>query len=296
MSRGCAACDEYLPREEFSRNQWLKGAGISRCKLCVAEGVGINEGGFGTARTCEGTTRVDFDWSEDEEGSFRYCCYGTFRGGPRTGQQAVAKWFKPEYYYMEDSFFQTDENAVDRAILLISQFNNAGITDKIIRLNKGEIWSGGPNGTQFLVEPYIENFEKFNSNTGWVHRRVRHSDTIQILQALSHFTYHISSGQFTLCDLQGGIYRNGVVLTDPVVCSRNRRFGPPDLGMEGFSTFFARHRCNSYCQKHWSRPKDTNLYYPASRGTTMESSVGAGYTQTRYQPTMTVYDESDGDY
>lgn len=293
MSRGCASCDELLVKREFSGNQWLKGAGVSRCKLCVAEGVRIDDGGFGTARTCEGTTRVNFDWSIDQEGSFRNCCYGSFAGGPRTGQSAVAKWFKSEYAHMEESFFRMDEMAVDRAMLLITQFNNAGITDIMIRLNKGEVWSGGPRNSKFLVEPFIENFEKFNSNTGWVNRRERDSDSVQVLQALSHFSYHCSSGQFTLCDLQGGIYRNGIVLTDPVICSRNRRFGPPDLGLKGFSTFFARHRCNDYCGKTWSRPKDTAQYFPQAQGTTMEDNVG---NTTEFRPVMSSLAEDNGDY
>jgi hypothetical protein len=52
-----------------------------------------------------------------------------------------------------------------------------------------------------------------------------------VLQALSHFSYHYTSGQFVLCDLQGGIYKHAAVLTDPVVHSQDRRFGPTDLGM-----------------------------------------------------------------
>lgn len=31
----------------------------------------------------------------------------------------------------------------------------------------------------------------------------------EAMQALSHFSYHKSGGQFLLCDLQGGSYRNG---------------------------------------------------------------------------------------
>jgi len=38
----------------------------------------------------------------------------------------------------------------------------------------------------------------------------------KVMQALSHFTYHISGGEFVLCDLQGGLSSDGAIITDPV--------------------------------------------------------------------------------
>ena len=32
------------------------------------------------------------------------------------------------------------------------------------------------------------------------------------MQALSHYSYHITGGQFLMCDLQGGWYSDGVIL------------------------------------------------------------------------------------
>ena len=46
-----------------------------------------------------------------------------------------------------------------------------------------------------------------------------------------------------LCDLQGGVYRDGAVLTDPVILSRNKLYGLTDLGPTGISSFFSRHVC-----------------------------------------------------
>ena len=63
------------------------------------------------------------------------------------------------------------------------------------------------SGIKSLVEPMIENFEKFNSNTGWADMTGGASS--EAMQALSHFSYHNSSGQFLLCDIQGGVYSNG---------------------------------------------------------------------------------------
>jgi hypothetical protein len=269
--RSCAGCNEELERREFSRNQWAKGVGRSRCTLCIQENVGVDDGGFGTARVCH-ATRTRFDWVVHASGSFRDCCFGRFTGGARTNQVAVAKWFRPAFRHMEESFFRTDSAATQKALELLSQFNNAGVTRTLVRLNVPEDGWTHPLGWPAIVEPYIEHFEKFNSNSGWVSRD-RH-ELVDVLQALSHYSYHVSGGQFLLCDLQGGIYRDGVVLTDPVVCSRTRRFGPPDLGDAGMSTFFARHRCGRFCARAWSRPRNRNVYFPETSGTSMEHSGG----------------------
>jgi len=89
-----------------------------------------------------------------------------------------------------------------------------------------------------MMEPLILNFEKFNSNSGWVYQ----SGELwgEALQALSHFSYHHSGGEKLFCDVQGGVYSNGFVLSDPVIMTPNGRFGPADLGMAEIRSFFAR--------------------------------------------------------
>ena len=49
------------------------------------------------------------------------------------------------------------------------------------------------------MEPFIENWEKFNSNTGWNNEG---TPWPRVMQALSHFSYHASAGSTVLCDLQ----------------------------------------------------------------------------------------------
>lgn len=34
--RNCAGCSNPLARSEYSRNQWAKGSGISKCKACIS--------------------------------------------------------------------------------------------------------------------------------------------------------------------------------------------------------------------------------------------------------------------
>jgi hypothetical protein len=56
------------------------------------------------------------------------------------------------------------------------------VVDKPVKLNRPEVWQYAVNGKLILIEPYIENFQKFNSNTGWV-AKVDHP-WIKILQVL----------------------------------------------------------------------------------------------------------------
>ena len=131
--------------------------------------------------------------------------------------------------------------------------------DKTVQVNMPQVWRFGKGRTRWserkvLQEPFIENYQKFNSNTGW-------SDDStpwpRVMQALSHFSYHESQGKHLLCDLQGGLYRNGVVLTDPVIMSAERAYGPTDLGQEGIISFFSHHQCNEYCRRSWRKPPNS---------------------------------------
>lgn len=75
-----------------------------------------------------------------------------------------------------------------------------------ITMNVPEIWTCAKGVTNAIIEPFIPNFTKFNSNSGWI--LDTDSERGHILQALSHFSYHISGGQLLLCDLQGGFERD----------------------------------------------------------------------------------------
>ena len=132
-------------------------------------------------------------------------------------------------------------------------------------------------GQKTLIEPFIECFQKFNSNVGSVINEADTGGWPALMQALSHYSYHISGGKYALCDLQGGIWPDGggVVLTDPVILSRTREFGVTDLGPEGISTFFARHKCNKFCKSEWTKPKETQIHFKPSLGTTMVPGMRA---------------------
>ena len=111
-------------------------------------------------------------------------------------------------------------------------------------------------------------FIKFNSNSG-------HSDGDQVMAALSHFSYHHTAGQHLLCDLQGGKYADCYVLTDPVIMSLDRSYGPTDLGERGISNFLAHHRCSALCHPHWRRFLAPEATIPVREGSTMEEFEAA---------------------
>lgn len=86
-SRVCAGCGSDLERGYFSRSQFRKGMGHSRCSLCVAEGVTKDASGFGTARANNNPTRVMINEDAFATGTFMIVAMGTYRGGQRTGQR-----------------------------------------------------------------------------------------------------------------------------------------------------------------------------------------------------------------
>jgi len=120
-------------------------------------------------------------------------------------------------------------------------------------------------GEFVLIEPFIGwNYEKFNSNSGDINRNCGVS-----MEALSHFSYHMSNGQELLCDLQGVKTDEEYILTDPVICSVAGTYGLTDLGNAGIVAFFRNHKCTSLCNPSWRRPDVAGApRIPAVRGTT----------------------------
>lgn len=138
------------------------------------------------------------------------------------------------------SYFNNELKVVAKALAIINQFNKDGVITKDIWLNQPAVCTdcseSRKKGTKCLIEPMIANFKKFNSNTGWTPNES--SPWIEVMQALSHYSYHSTNWKLLFCDLQGGIYKDGFIITEPVVMSTTEDFGPTDLGSEGISTFF----------------------------------------------------------
>lgn len=207
------------------------------------------------------------------EGSFRLVYKTFYRSGPAKGQKAVRKTLKSGTVFSAQPY-EVDLRTSAKALTFIDAFNNAGLIDERIKINVPEVWKavdhfnerGDP--MRCIVEPFIEGYEKFNSNSGWNDVSTGWGEA---MQALSHFSYHVSGGECLLCDLQGGVYEREIILTDPVVLSRDGRFGVTDLGPDGIQTFFAHHRCNRYCDPRWARPRGVEIIR-RRRGTTAMSN------------------------
>ncbi|OAJ37841.1 hypothetical protein BDEG_21817 [Batrachochytrium dendrobatidis JEL423] len=203
-------------------------------------------------------------------GAFKNVYKGKYTKGNRTGQESVTKIFKSGSVFQE-SYFDNELKIVNKALEIINRFNKDQLVDQNIWLNIPAVWTFLPGttraGEKCLVEPMIINFQKFNSNTGWTSNEL--SGWTLVMQALSHYSYHVTDCQLLLCDLQGGIQNNGFIITDPVVMSRTQEYGPTDFGPKGISTFFSRHNCNKFCKKEWKVPQDKKAYYNVQMGSAM---------------------------
>lgn len=199
-------------------------------------------------------------------GSFKNVYKGKYTEGERAGEDCVSKIFKSGSVF-EESYFAVEMKVVARALQVINNFNADRIINKSIWLNEPTVWTYVESKEKSLIEPMIHNFEKFNSNSGW--SPDQQTAWVEAMQALSHYSYHSSQRQVLLCDLQGGIYKDGFIITDPVIMSLGNEYGPTDLGSQGISTFFARHKCNQFCHAHWMKPADKKVYFDANKGTSM---------------------------
>eukprot|EP00927_Polykrikos_kofoidii_P033380 TRINITY_DN28229_c0_g3_i1.p1 TRINITY_DN28229_c0_g3~~TRINITY_DN28229_c0_g3_i1.p1 ORF type:complete len:379 (-),score=40.88 TRINITY_DN28229_c0_g3_i1:114-1157(-) len=204
-------------------------------------------------------------------GAERIVYKACYTDGDRVGDLCVKKVFKTGSVY-EDSFFANDLEVVAKANDIIDAFSCAQLgaqLKKALHVNRPSVWThmSERDPHKSLIEPFIEGvYKNFNSNTGW-------SDSgHEIAQAVSHFSYHWSSGTLVLCDLQGAEYEEDVVFTDPAICSNvAKKYGPTDLGIKGINSVMTRHQCNRYCHPSWSKVPQAAMSgetYPANKGTT----------------------------
>ncbi|XP_046460945.1 CBL-interacting serine/threonine-protein kinase 20-like [Daphnia pulex] len=218
-------------------------------------------------------TAANIDETIFASGSFKNVYKGKYTQGERAGEDCVCKSLISGSVF-EESYFQVELQVVEKAMEIINNFNKGKVIDQTIWLNKPGIWTGTSSeneGEKVLVEPMISNFEKFNSNTGWTPEEP--SPWSDVMQALSHYSYHSTNRHLLLCDLQGGVIENGAVITDPIIMSTSKEYGPTDLGDEGISTFFFYHRCNEFCNPKWMIPRHKKRYFEKREGSSMALST-----------------------
>lgn len=93
-----------------------------------------------------------------------------------------------------------------------------------------------------------QEWRKWNNNSGGVSL----NEYSTILQAFSHWTYHVTSGRLMVVDLQGVKVDRAYLLTDPALhCDDLLRFRETrtNLGVKGMHQFFRTHVCSDVCLK-----------------------------------------------
>ena len=113
------------------------------------------------------STHAAIDTSEIfASGTFKNVWAGHYDRGTRAGQKCVSKEFKTGSVY-EAHYFDKEMEVIRRAQTMIDAWHDANIIQQKILLNTPEIWTYEESRHKILVEPMIENYEKFNSNSGW---------------------------------------------------------------------------------------------------------------------------------
>lgn len=175
MLRFCSGCEQHLGPGAFSEAQWNNGIAKSLCLDCDIGGevAAQTVEPFVSAANRNNATRGVILKGAGEnpfaQGAFRYVEMCQYTEGERAGQAAVCKWFKTGIVF-EDKYFEKDIKAVHKALEIINKFNRERHIDLNIKLNTPEVWTRSSkrrdrSNSLVLVEPFIENYQRFNSNT-----------------------------------------------------------------------------------------------------------------------------------
>ncbi len=267
-TRTCVACGATETSDHFSRRQWRKGVNRSRCFACVNE---LDEAFVDASAVRDSGARAHFDDQALEQpfeaGGFRWVALGHYTSGERAGEPCVAKWLIEQDAY-STADYHGDIRCVQRTLDFVRAFNALNIIDLPIRVHVPSTHRFAADTplphVVYLREPFIEGYDKWNSNSGWASNESEFADA---MQALSHFSYHASGGQHVLCDLQGGLYEDEAVLSDPAILSVTMDYGSTDMGPDGILTFFHQHTCNQFCDESWDTPYNTGQYIESEMST-----------------------------
>jgi hypothetical protein len=161
------------------------------------------QGNMDPARCNKSETAIFEDEDLDApfaNGGFRWAALGVYQGGERDGQACVCKWFQTGKVF-EDKYYDLDIKAMKKARYFVEEWNKRNYIDKPIRINIPEIWffddtcADKWKRSKVMIEPHIKDYIKFNSNSG---AAMTGSKWHRVMQALSHFSYHIGWTVFAL--------------------------------------------------------------------------------------------------
>jgi hypothetical protein len=134
---------------------------------------------------------VNFSKIFKNDGQFKNVYEGAYIEGHMRGERCVTKEFK-ERAAFEDSYYQEELDIIRDTQEFLDRFNSANIVDLPVTLINPDILESQATKKRYLVEPMIKIFEHFNSNTGCAPEKG--PKWIDAMQALSHYSYHISNG------------------------------------------------------------------------------------------------------
>eukprot|EP00479_Gromia_sphaerica_P007132 TRINITY_DN2266_c0_g1_i1.p1 TRINITY_DN2266_c0_g1~~TRINITY_DN2266_c0_g1_i1.p1 ORF type:complete len:250 (-),score=45.92 TRINITY_DN2266_c0_g1_i1:122-871(-) len=98
----------------------------------------------------------------------------------------------------------------------------------------------------YMMEPYLDaKFERFSNNAEYLNP----APEFEIFQTFTHWTYIATNKKMMIVDLEGAVFVNKYVLTDPAIHAVDKlRFGKTNLGAKGMETFLKVHKCGNLCQ------------------------------------------------
>ena len=172
----------------------------------------------------------------------------------KTGSKKVLKQmkFEPDEGEDEETQFHSVVQTYCISIQFAQAFNQAKPAHlkpiEFVRFGIITLAEKSGKTAPYIIEDYIDGkYETFNSNTG---KAYSHSQDHRELQAFSHFTWVHSNKQLVVCNLQGTIQKDKILLTDPAIhADQYMLFGSTNLGIQGIKLFMRRHICNEICKQ-----------------------------------------------
>ena len=189
------------------------------------------------------------------KGSLRYAFYGQFSTENSSFDDVVFKELANDYSN-NNAFMTYREHLEIQAIaqFLAEQFNAEQQrlfrhAVPIIYADANLVQQTSNPSKIYQVERRMQHeWRKWNNNSGGVSL----NEYSTILQAFSHWTYHVTNARLMVVDLQGVKVERAYLLTDPAVhCDDILRFcrTRTNLGIKGMQQFFRTHICSEICTK-----------------------------------------------
>ena len=123
------------------------------------------------------------------EGTFKLCFKETYKNGRLKGLPCVYKILKTGPVFQFE-YFKNDIKVIEDSTKLVDKFNSGRFCDFRFVVNDVEVWGVKYSQEKRIVERYISEFEKFNSNSGWMSNLSSRSILTRTLAFNNKLQYH----------------------------------------------------------------------------------------------------------